>query len=123
MIMVFIASEPNWKCKNNSTCPFTKTISIRDDDYKFRCNIPREDWEYVDDFTSVVTEVSIEVIQVHLSANNMRYDLLIIIAGLRVSVGSPSRVPFPYRKEKENSELIFPWLSWLAMIRWRPYSS
>lgn len=62
MGMVFIASEPNWKCKNNSTCPFTKSISIRDKkDYKFRCNISREDWEFVDDFTSVVTEVCAQV--------------------------------------------------------------
>lgn len=62
MGMVFIASEPNWKCKNNSTCPFTKSISIRDkEDYKFRCNLSREDWEFVDDFTSVVTEVCAQV--------------------------------------------------------------
>ncbi|KAJ7383543.1 hypothetical protein OS493_027206 [Desmophyllum pertusum] len=54
--MVFIASEPNWQCTNNATCPFTKSISLRDDNYKFRCDIPREDWEFVDDFTSVVTE-------------------------------------------------------------------
>lgn len=79
MVMVFIASEPSWKCKNNSTCHFTKSISIRDgNDYKFRCNISREDWEYVDDFTSVVTEVCKEVStekRVHSSANNTRYDL------------------------------------------------
>ncbi|KAJ7383545.1 hypothetical protein OS493_027208 [Desmophyllum pertusum] len=56
MVMVFIASEPGWKCKNNSTCPLTETISLGHDNYKFRCNIPREDWEFVDDFTSVVTE-------------------------------------------------------------------
>lgn len=76
MIMVFIASEPNWKCKNNSTCPFTKSISIRDEDYKFRCNISRDDWEYVDDFTSVVTEVRIEVFQVHISVDKTPFDLL-----------------------------------------------
>lgn len=62
MSMVFIASEPNWRCKNNYTCPFAKSISIRDDEYKFRCNISREDWEFVDDFTSVVTEVCVNVI-------------------------------------------------------------
>ena len=57
MIMVFIASEPNWKCVNNSTCPFTDSISIRDERYKYRCNISRRDWRFEDDFTSVVTEV------------------------------------------------------------------
>ena len=56
-IMVFIASEPNWKCVNNSTCPFTDSISIRDERYKHRCNISRRDWRFEDDFTSVVTEV------------------------------------------------------------------
>ena len=57
MVMVFIASEPGWRCKNNATCPFTETVSIGHDDYKHRCDIPREDWGFVDDFTSVVTEV------------------------------------------------------------------
>lgn len=57
MVMVFIASEPGWRCKNNATCPFTETISIGHDNYKHRCDIPREDWEFVDDFTSIVTEV------------------------------------------------------------------
>lgn len=56
MAMVFIASEPGWKCKNNSTCPFTDTISLGDDRYKHRCDIPRQDWDFADDFTSVVTE-------------------------------------------------------------------
>ncbi|XP_022805229.1 solute carrier family 22 member 15-like [Stylophora pistillata] len=59
MIMVFIASEPSWKCVNNSTCPFTDSISIRDKRYKYRCNISREDWEFQDDFTSVVTEFNL----------------------------------------------------------------
>ena len=27
------------------------------DNYSFRCNIPRDQWEFVEDFTSVVTEV------------------------------------------------------------------
>lgn len=58
MAMVFIASEPGWKCKNNSTCPFTDTISLGDDRYRHRCDIPRQDWDFADDFTSVVTEVS-----------------------------------------------------------------
>ncbi|XP_068702932.1 solute carrier family 22 member 15-like isoform X1 [Montipora foliosa] len=57
-VMMFIASEPGWKCKThvNSTCPFNKTIHLGDDDYSFRCNIPREDWTFEDDRTSVVTQ-------------------------------------------------------------------
>ncbi|XP_078344443.1 solute carrier family 22 member 15-like [Oculina patagonica] len=56
MSMLFIASEPGWKCKNNNTCPFTETIRLGDDNYSYRCDIAREDWEFGDDFTSVVTE-------------------------------------------------------------------
>ena len=57
MVMVFIASGPGWKCKNNITCSLTGTIRLGDDEYKHRCEIPREDWRFADDFTSVVTEV------------------------------------------------------------------
>lgn len=56
LAVVFIASEPGWRCLNNETCPFTDTIRIGQENYKHRCHIPREDWEFVDDFTSVVTE-------------------------------------------------------------------
>ena len=59
MLMVFIASEPGWKCKNSSTCPFNKTISLGDKNYSYRCDISRDDWEFTDDFTSVVTEVQL----------------------------------------------------------------
>ena len=57
MVMVFIASDPGWKCKNNATCPFTETIRLGDDNYSYRCDIPRKDWEFGNDFTSIVTEV------------------------------------------------------------------
>ena len=30
--------------------------------------------------------------------------------------GPPSRAPYPYRKPKETRELIFSWLSWLAVL-------
>ncbi|XP_058972157.2 solute carrier family 22 member 15 [Pocillopora verrucosa] len=56
MISVFIASEPGWQCKNTLTCPYTDTISLGDTRYKYRCNIPREDWKFANDFTSIVTE-------------------------------------------------------------------
>ena len=58
MVMVFIASDPGWKCKNNATCPFTETIRLGDDNYSYRCDIPRKDWEFGNDFTSVVTQVN-----------------------------------------------------------------
>lgn len=57
MVMVFIAAEPGWKCKNVVTCPYNDTIRLGDEKYAFRCDIPREDWEFERDFTSVVTQV------------------------------------------------------------------
>ena len=61
MIVAFITAEPDWKCvdgyMNNNVCRFNKSISLTSDDYKARCNMPREAWTFVDDFTSTVTEV------------------------------------------------------------------
>ena len=61
MIVAFITAEPDWKCvegyKNNTVCRFNSTITLTSDDYKARCKMPREAWMFVDDFTSVVTEV------------------------------------------------------------------
>ena len=54
---VFTAGEPGWRCKNNATCPYNEPIHLGDDRYAYRCGIPREDWEFEDDFTSIVTEV------------------------------------------------------------------
>lgn len=61
MLMVFIAADPGWKCKNASTCPFNDTIHLGDEKYSFRCGISRGDWEFNDDFTSVVTQVHIQL--------------------------------------------------------------
>ena len=61
MIVTFITAEPDWKCvdgyMNNTVCRFNKSITLTSDDYKARCNMPREAWTFVDDFTSTVTEV------------------------------------------------------------------
>jgi len=35
---------------------------------------------------------------------------------LRRPEGPPSGATYPYRKEKETHELIFSWLSWLAVL-------
>ncbi|CAH3161433.1 unnamed protein product [Porites lobata] len=57
MIVAFITAEPAWKCvSNSSVCPLNGTMRPRHDNYSFRCDIPRDQWEFVDDFTSVVTE-------------------------------------------------------------------
>jgi hypothetical protein len=63
MIVVFITAEPDWKCvdgyMNNTVCRFNRSITLTSDDYKARCRMPREAWTFVDDFTSIVTEVGI----------------------------------------------------------------
>ena len=60
-IVAFITAEPDWKCvdgyMNNTICRFNKSITLTSDDYKARCKMPREAWTFVDEFTSVVTEV------------------------------------------------------------------
>ena len=64
MIVTFITAEPDWKCvdgyMNNTVCRFNQSISLTSDDYKARCDMPREAWTFVDGFTSVVTEVRIK---------------------------------------------------------------
>ena len=40
----------------------------------------------------------------------------LFLAELRWPKGPPSGAPYSYRKEKETHELIFPWLSWLAVL-------
>ena len=35
---------------------------------------------------------------------------------LRQPEGPPSGAPYPYGKQKETHELIFSWLSWLAVL-------
>lgn len=60
MIVTFITAEPDWQCVkgyNSSICNFTTSIGLTSDDYKARCDMPREAWTYVDGFTSTVTEV------------------------------------------------------------------
>ena len=60
LLMTFIAAEPPWRCVANVTrCPLNGTMEPGHDNYTFRCNIPRNDWEFVDDFTSVVTQASL----------------------------------------------------------------
>jgi len=77
MVMLFIAAEPGWKCKNNATCPFTETLRLGDDNYSYRCDIPREDWEFGEDFTSVVTEVK------YRNENELYFFLLLVLTTLQ----------------------------------------
>ena len=60
MISTFLSAEPPWRCKyNSSACNLTGTFKPGDDDYKFRCSIPRDQWEFdTSEFNSVVSEVS-----------------------------------------------------------------
>ena len=87
MVMVFIASDPGWKCKNNTTCPFTETIRLGDDNYSYRCDIPREDWEFGNDFTSVVTEVN------YMYKNRFSFELCLVF-----SIPLESEPPVPLKR-------------------------
>ena len=66
MIVTLITAEPDWKCvdgfMNNTVCRFNNSITLTSDDYRARCDMPRGAWTFVDDFTSIVTEVRIFVI-------------------------------------------------------------
>ncbi|KAJ7392479.1 hypothetical protein OS493_012145 [Desmophyllum pertusum] len=58
MLPTFLSVEPPWQCKDNSSaCNLTGTFKPGDKDYKFRCSIPRDDWEFdTSELNSVVTE-------------------------------------------------------------------
>ena len=59
MIVTFITAEPDWVCVqgNNTLCNLTDAVTLTSDDYMARCDMTRENWTYVADFTSTVTEV------------------------------------------------------------------
>ena len=59
MLPTFLSVEPPWRCKANSPARnLTGTFKPRDENYSYRCSIPRNDWEFdTSDFTSTVAEV------------------------------------------------------------------
>ena len=62
MVMTFSTAEPPWRCADNSTaCSLNGTYKVGDQDYEYRCQLDRSDWEFVvdGDFDSIVTEVRI----------------------------------------------------------------
>ena len=59
LLITFIAAEPGWKCADNSTaCNLTGVHRPASKHYNFRCDLDRSDWEFTDDYTSAVTQVS-----------------------------------------------------------------
>ncbi|XP_022777806.1 solute carrier family 22 member 8-like, partial [Stylophora pistillata] len=79
LLMTFITAEPAWRCvsSNSTECPFGGTMKPGDLNYNFRCNISRTSWEFVEDFTSIVT-------QFYLVCNNAIYGTIsssLIFAG------------------------------------------
>ena len=65
LLMTFIAAEPAWRCIGNVTeCPLNGTMKPGHDNYTLRCDISRKSWEFVDDFTSVVTQASLDIVGV-----------------------------------------------------------
>ena len=62
LLLSFVAAEPKWSCVNGSKiCNLTGSFSVGHDDYNARCDMPRSEWYFHDDFTSVVTEVMIVI--------------------------------------------------------------
>ena len=60
MLMSFIGIEPGWKCVSHSTkCNRNETFFVGDDFYEQRCSMNRSDWTFTNEFTSIVTEVSV----------------------------------------------------------------
>ena len=58
LIIVFIAAEPPWHCATNATnCTLEGSFRPGKDNFNYRCDIPRDQWEFADGYTSVVTEV------------------------------------------------------------------
>lgn len=58
LLLSFVAAEPKWSCVNGSSiCNLTGSFSVGDDNYNARCDMPRSQWFFHDDFTSIVTEV------------------------------------------------------------------
>lgn len=60
MIMTLLTTDPGWKfAANSSYCTFKDTITSSSKNFMHRCDIPRSEWKFIDDLTSVVTEVCI----------------------------------------------------------------
>ena len=58
MMTIFLTSEPAWQCVSNSTiCNITDPMFPGDENYHARCDMPRSEWEFDKEFTSIVTEV------------------------------------------------------------------
>ena len=57
-VIFFLVAEPRWECVYNSTvCNITESVGPGEDNYDYRCGIPRQDWKFVDEYTSLVTQV------------------------------------------------------------------
>lgn len=69
MIPIFLSVEPPWRCKDNSSeCNLTGIFNPGDENYKFRCSIPRDQWEFdTSELNSVVTEVGGQFCHVFLN--------------------------------------------------------
>ena len=56
-----INSNSSMNSSNSILCPLDEAIGTFHKNYSLRCDIPRDSWEFVDDLTSVVTQVSPEI--------------------------------------------------------------
>ena len=57
-VVYFLIAEPRWECvKNSSVCNITGPVGAGESNYDYRCGIARDEWGFVDDYTSLVTQV------------------------------------------------------------------
>ena len=56
------------------------------------------------------------LLNVHGNGPTYKVSGLTFVICIIVELGPPSGAPYSYRKEKETHELIFSWLSWLAVL-------
>ncbi|XP_002154920.2 solute carrier family 22 member 15 [Hydra vulgaris] len=58
LIIYFVAANPAWKCVENSTiCKLVGTFESGDKNYTMRCNMPRSEWKFVEEYEySIVTQ-------------------------------------------------------------------
>ena len=58
LMNVFLIAEPAWQCVGSSTiCNISGQMWPGFPNYHARCDMPRSEWEFDQEFTSLVTEV------------------------------------------------------------------
>lgn len=60
LLLTFLIYEPPWRgVTNSSVCTVTEYIKPGHEHYQLRCGIPRDQWQFTGERSSVITEVRI----------------------------------------------------------------